>query len=80
MGKYLIAQTMEEKWRMAKVDGGVLIGRILKGRTDPFDMLPNIRYDKVFEPMGVHTEHVETPAQIIPALERALGSARVDPR
>lgn len=49
---------------------------LLKGRTDPFDMVPNIRYDKVFEPMGVHTEHAETPDQIIPALEGALKSGK----
>ena len=49
---------------------------ILKGRTDPFNMLPDIRYDKVFEPMGVYTEHVETPDHIVPALERALGSGK----
>ncbi len=49
---------------------------MLKGRTDPFDMIPDIRYDKVFEPMGLHTEHVETPDQIIPALERALASGK----
>ena len=49
---------------------------LLKGRTDPFDMVPNIRYDKVFEPMGVHTEHAETPDEIIPALERALKSGK----
>ncbi len=49
---------------------------LLKGRTDPFDMVPNIRYDKVFEPMGVHTEHAETPDEIIPALERALTSGK----
>jgi len=49
---------------------------ILKGRTDPFDMVPDIRYDKVFEPMGVYTEHVAEPDEIIPALERALGSGR----
>ena len=49
---------------------------ILKGRTDPFDMLPNIRYDKVFEPMGVHGEQVETPDEIIPALERAFASGK----
>lgn len=48
----------------------------LQGRTDPFDMLPDIRYDKVFEPMGVHTEHVATPDGIVPALERALGSGK----
>jgi thiamine pyrophosphate-dependent acetolactate synthase large subunit-like protein len=39
-------------------------------------MVPNIRYDKVFEPMGVHTEHAETPDEIIPALERALKSGK----
>lgn len=49
---------------------------LLKGRTDPFDMVPNIRYDKVFEPMGVHTENAETPDEIIPALERALKSGK----
>lgn len=49
---------------------------ILKGRTDPFDMVPDIRYDRVFEPMGVHTEHVAEPDEIIPALERALGSGK----
>jgi acetolactate synthase-1/2/3 large subunit len=48
----------------------------LKGRTDPFDMIPGIRYDKVFEPMGVHGEHVEKPDEIIPALERALKSGK----
>jgi acetolactate synthase-1/2/3 large subunit len=49
---------------------------ILKGKTKPFDMIPNIRYDKVFEPMGVYTEHVEKPEEIIPALERALKSGK----
>ena len=49
---------------------------VLKGKTDPFDMLPNIRYDKVFEPMGVHTEHVEVPDEFVPALERALSSGK----
>ncbi|MGH7962345.1 MAG: thiamine pyrophosphate-binding protein, partial [Candidatus Binatia bacterium] len=49
---------------------------MLKGRTEPFDMLPNIRYDQVFAPMGVYTEHVEKPAEIVPALERALKSGK----
>jgi acetolactate synthase I/II/III large subunit len=39
-------------------------------------MLPDIRYDKVFEPLGVHAEHVEKPAEIIPALERSLASGK----
>jgi acetolactate synthase-1/2/3 large subunit len=49
---------------------------LLKGRTDPFGMIPDIRYDKVFEPMGVYTEHVEQPDEIVPALERALKSGK----
>ena len=49
---------------------------LLKGRTDSFGMIPDIRYDKVFEPMGVYTEHVEQPDEIVPALERALKSGK----
>jgi acetolactate synthase-1/2/3 large subunit len=48
----------------------------LKGRTDPFNMLPNIRYDKIFAEMGCHGEQVETPEQIVPALERAFKSGK----
>ena len=48
----------------------------LKGRTDPFDMLPNQRYDRMFEAMGCHGEHVERPEQFRPALERALRAGR----
>ncbi len=33
---------------------------MLKGRTDPFDMLPGIRYDRIFQELGCHGEHVET--------------------
>lgn len=49
---------------------------MLRGRTDPFEMVPDIRYDQVFAPMGLHTEHVETPEEIVPALERALASGK----
>lgn len=49
---------------------------LLKGRTDPFDMLPNIRYDRMFAEMGCHGEHVEKPDEIVPALERALRSGK----
>ncbi len=48
----------------------------LKDRTDPFNMLPDIRYDKIFAEMGCHGEQVETPEQIIPALERAFKSGK----
>jgi acetolactate synthase-1/2/3 large subunit len=49
---------------------------ILKGRTEPFDMLPNIRYDRIFTELGCHGEHVEKPEELRPALERALGSGK----
>lgn len=48
----------------------------LQGRTDPFDMLPDIRYDRVFAEVGCHTERVERPGEFRPALERALGSGK----
>jgi acetolactate synthase-1/2/3 large subunit len=48
----------------------------LKGRTDPFNMLHEIRYDKIFAEMGCHGELVETPEQIVPAVERAFKSGK----
>jgi acetolactate synthase I/II/III large subunit len=48
----------------------------LKGRTDPFNMLHEIRYDKVFAEMGCHGELIETPEQIVPAVERAFKSGK----
>jgi acetolactate synthase-1/2/3 large subunit len=49
---------------------------MLRGRTDPFNMLDNIRYDKMFEVLGCHAEHVEEPSQLAPALERAFASGK----
>ena len=49
---------------------------LLRGRTDPFNMLENIRYDKMFEVLGCHTEHVEEPQQLAPALKRAFASGK----
>jgi len=49
---------------------------ILKGRTEPFDMLPNIRYDKIAAEMGCHGEHVEAPEELLPALERAFKAGK----
>jgi acetolactate synthase I/II/III large subunit len=49
---------------------------MLQGRTDPFNMLPNIRYDKIFAEMGCHGEYVENPDDIVPALERAFKSGK----
>lgn len=49
---------------------------ILRGRTDPFDMLPGIRYDRIAEELGCHGERVEDPEELLPALERALSAGR----
>jgi acetolactate synthase-1/2/3 large subunit len=49
---------------------------MLRGRTDPFDMLPELRYDRMFEAIGCHGEHVVEPDAIRPALERALAADR----
>lgn len=49
---------------------------LLKGRTDPFDMLPGIRYDRIFQELGCHGEHVEQPDEIVPALKRAFASGK----
>ena len=49
---------------------------MLRGRVDPFDMLPDLRYDRMFEAIGCHGEHVATPDEIRPALERAFASGK----
>ena len=55
--------------------GGVSISQnIFWGKSDPWDMMPGIRYDKMYEPLGCHVEHVEDTSQIRPALERSFGS------
>jgi acetolactate synthase-1/2/3 large subunit len=41
-----------------------------------FEMISDIRYDRVFEPMGVHAEHVEEAEELVPAFERALESGK----
>ncbi len=48
----------------------------LKGRTDPFEILPNQRYDRMFELMDCHGEYVERPQEFRPALERALRAGK----
>jgi thiamine pyrophosphate-dependent acetolactate synthase large subunit-like protein len=48
----------------------------LKGRTDPFEILPNQRYDRMFELMDCHGEHVERPEKFRPSLERALRAGK----
>ena len=49
---------------------------MLKDRTEPFNMLQNIRYDKIFDEMGCHGEQVENHEEIVPALERAFKSGK----
>jgi acetolactate synthase-1/2/3 large subunit len=41
-----------------------------------FGMIPDIRYDKMFEVMDCHAEHVDRPEQIRSALERAFNSGK----
>ncbi len=47
---------------------------MLRGRVDPFDMLPDLRYDRMFEAIGCHGEYVTRPDEVRPALARALAS------
>jgi acetolactate synthase-1/2/3 large subunit len=49
---------------------------LLKGRTDPFNMLEGIRYDQMFAIMGCHAEHVADADHIAPALQRAFASGK----
>ena len=45
------------------------------GRTYATDLLPT-RYDKVAEGFGAHGEHVTDPAEVMPAVQRALAAHR----
>ena len=45
----------------------------LYGRSVATELLPS-RYDKIGEALGAHAEHVESEAELAPALERALAS------
>src|SRR4029079_10174311 len=49
---------------------------LLKGRTDPFNMLEELRYDQMFAVRGGHAEHVVAPDDITPALRRAFASGK----
>jgi acetolactate synthase-1/2/3 large subunit len=49
---------------------------MLRGRVDPFDMLPDLRYDRMFEAIGCHAEYVRRPEEIRPALARALAAGK----
>ena len=45
-------------------------------KVDSWGMLPDIRYDKMFDEVGCHTEFVTEPEQIRPALERSFNSGK----
>jgi acetolactate synthase-1/2/3 large subunit len=49
---------------------------MLKGRTEPFNIMEGVRYDRIFAEMGCYGEHVDNPDQLLPALERAFKSGR----
>jgi len=49
---------------------------MLRGRVDPFDMLPGLRYDRMFEAIGCHGEHVTAPGELRGALERACAGGK----
>jgi acetolactate synthase-1/2/3 large subunit len=61
-------------WNNSSWGPGFELMPSLRGRTDPFEMLPGIRYDEVFAPMGVYGEHVPEPSVLHGAIERALGA------
>ncbi|MBI5275823.1 MAG: thiamine pyrophosphate-binding protein [Burkholderiales bacterium] len=41
-----------------------------------FRLTQDVRYDLMFEPLGCHVEHVENPADIAAAVERAFASGK----
>jgi acetolactate synthase-1/2/3 large subunit len=49
---------------------------MLKDRTDPFNMIDGIRYDRIFAEMGCHGECVENPEDFAEAVRRALESGK----
>lgn len=56
--------------------GNSLLGADIQPGMGSWDMLPDLRYDRVFEPFGCHVEHVVSSAQLRPALRRALDSGK----
>jgi len=47
-----------------------------QGQVDPWDTLPDVRYDKMYELIGCHGEHVVHPEDLRPALYRAFNSGK----
>jgi len=50
--------------------------REILGEENNWDITPGIRYDKMFEGIDYHREHVEKPEEIRPALERSFNSGK----
>lgn len=57
--------------------GNSLVHDDIQPNIGSWDMIPDLRYDKMFEPLGCHVEHVATSAELRPALRRALDSGTV---
>ncbi len=47
-----------------------------EGQIDSWRMLPGIRYDRMYEALGCHSEYVTRPDEIGPALGRAFNSGK----
>jgi acetolactate synthase-1/2/3 large subunit len=47
-----------------------------QGQVEPWQYLPDIRYDRMYELIGCHGEYVTRPDQITPALYRAFNSGK----
>ncbi len=50
--------------------------REMLGEENNWDITPGIRYDKMFEGIDYHREHIEKPEEIRPALERSFNSGK----
>ena len=60
-------------WGQIRVPQRALYGDALS----PATLLAPVRYDRIVEAMGGRGEHVEDPADLVPALERAFASGTV---
>lgn len=54
--------------------GGNYMRELLYPEVHSWNFLPDIRYDKMFEPLGCHVANVTRPEELRPALERAFKS------
>lgn len=57
--------------------GNALVHDDTQPHMGSWDMLADLRYDRVFEPFGCHVEHVTTSGELRPALRRALDAGTV---